>query len=162
MKLYHGSLAVVKEPEIRAQSRTLDYGNGFYATTSQSQAERWAKRRMREHKVTVGYINVYEFDLKAMDVLKTISFHSPDEQWVDFVMANRMLVGFTHDYDIVYGPVANDNVYAALALFEGNIIGKQALIAELRAYKLVDQYLFHTKRSLQFLKFIEVKEVKQC
>ena len=52
-----------------------------------------------------------------------------------FVMANRMQKGYVHDYDIVYGPVANDCVYAAFALYEGRLISKQVLIAELRAYK---------------------------
>jgi hypothetical protein len=68
--------------------------------------------------------------------------------------------GFTHDYDVVYGPVANDRVYAAFALYEGGILDKQALIAELKTYKLVDQYLFHTEQSLKLLSFIEAKEVE--
>ena len=34
MKLYHGSLEIVDHPEIRKAVRTLDYGDGFYATTS--------------------------------------------------------------------------------------------------------------------------------
>ena len=77
-----------------------------------------------------------------------------------FVMANRMQKGYVHDYDIVYGPVANDRVYAAFALYEGRLISKLALIAELRAYKLVDQYLFHTERSLESITFVEAKEVR--
>ena len=71
-----------------------------------------------------------------------------------------MQEGFVHDYDIVYGPVANDHVYTAFALYEGHIISKRALIAELRAYTLVDQYLFHTERSLESLRFIEAKETR--
>ena len=74
-------------------------------------------------------------------------------------MKNRTQKGFEHDYDIVYGPVANDRVYAAFALFEGGLLSKQALIAELKAYKLVDQYLFHTEQALRELRFIEAKEV---
>ena len=75
-------------------------------------------------------------------------------------MQNRTVKGFTHDYDVVYGPVANDRVYAAFALYEGGILDKQALIAELKTYKLVDQYLFHTEQSLKLLSFIEAKEVE--
>ena len=159
MKLYHGSIEQVIRPEIRQPQRTLDYGSGFYATTSYEQAERWVHRRMREKKLSLGYINTYNFDLQAMQMLKTQSFPEPTEEWVDFVMANRVKEGFTHDYDIVYGPVANDHVYTAFALYEGRVISKQALIAELRTYTLVDQYLFHTERSLQFLSFLEAKEV---
>ena len=159
MILYHGSIEQVTRPEIRLPQRTLDYGSGFYATTSFEQAERWVRRRMREKKLSLGYINTYDFDLLAMQMLKTLSFSEPTEEWVDFVMANRVKEGFTHDYDIVYGPVANDHVYTAFALYEGRVISKQALIAELRTYTLVDQYLFHTERSLQFLSFLEAKEV---
>ncbi len=159
MNLYHGSIVQVTKPEIRKPQRTLDYGKGFYATTSYSQAERWVHRRMRENKVNVGYINIYEFDPKSMQNYKTLSFSTPTEEWVDFVMANRMQENYNHDYDIVYGPVANDHVYTAFALYEGHIISKQALIAELRAYTLVDQYLFHTERSLACLTYTEAKEI---
>ena len=74
-------------------------------------------------------------------------------------MRNRTEPGFTHDYDIVYGPVANDHVYAAFALYEGHVLSKQALIAELQTYKLVDQYLFHTERSVNSITFVEAKEI---
>ena len=115
---------------------------------------------MRENKVSVGYINVYEFDPQSMQNYKTLSFGAPTEEWVDFVMANRMQEDYKHDYDIVYGPVANDHVYTAFALYEGRVISKQALIAELRAYTLVDQYLFHSEQALDSLTFIEAKEIK--
>ncbi|MGP1446158.1 MAG: DUF3990 domain-containing protein [Candidatus Limimorpha sp.] len=39
MNLRHGSLEIVSVSEIRKPNRTLDYGNGFYATTSLEQAE---------------------------------------------------------------------------------------------------------------------------
>ena len=48
MILYHGSLERIAAPEIRVPNRTLDYGAGFYATTSFKQAEEWVRRRMRE------------------------------------------------------------------------------------------------------------------
>lgn len=60
MKLYHGSLQIVKKPEIRPPQRTLDYGSGFYTTTSLKQAEAWVKRRMKEENKTKGYVNIYD------------------------------------------------------------------------------------------------------
>ena len=75
-------------------------------------------------------------------------------------MQNHTERSFTHDYDIVYGPVANDRVYVAFALYEGGLLDKHNLIAELKTYKLVDKYLFHTEASLKALRFIEWKEVK--
>jgi hypothetical protein len=94
-----------------------------------------------------------------MKSMNTLFFHEPTGEWVDFVMLNRRQRGFTHDYDVVYGPVANDRVYAAFALYEGNLIDKLTLISELKAYKLVDKYLFHTERSLSLLTFLEAKEI---
>ena len=160
MKIYHGSIEQVPSPEIREPRRTLDYGSGFYATTSYAQAERWVRHRMRANKTNVGYVNIYELNMETMRTYDTKSFPTPTEEWVDFVMANRMEEGFTHDHDIVHGPVANDHVYTAFALYEGHVISKQALIAELRTYTLVDQYLFHTERSLSCLTFIEAKEIR--
>lgn len=159
MKLYHGSLEIVQKPEIRKANRTLDYGSGFYTTTSYEQAEAWVRRRMDEAKQNRGYVNVYDIQEAIPTSLRLLIFQSPTEDWVDFVMRNRTEREFVHDYDIVYGPVANDRVYAAFALFEGGLLNKQDLIKELKTYKLVDQYLFHTERAVQTLTFIEAKEV---
>lgn len=134
MKIYHGSIEQICSPEIREPNRRLDYGAGFYATTSYEQAERWVQRKMRESKTCKGYVNIYEFDKQAMYTLKTLSFPTPTAEWIDFVMLNRTKQGYTHDYDIVYGPVANDHVYAAFALYEGHVLSKQALISELQTY----------------------------
>ena len=158
MKIYHGSLDIVNTPEIRKPNRTLDYGVGFYATSSYDQAVSWVKRRMAESKSDTGYINIYEYDQKEKSNLNILFFDGPSEEWVDFVMNNRTNKDFNHDFDVVYGPVANDKVYAAFALYEGGIIDKQSLISELKAYKLVDQYLFHTDKALKTVKFIEAKE----
>ena len=160
MKIYHGSVEIVKKPEIRKSNRTLDYGLGFYTTSSYEQAEAWVRRRMAEKQVPLGYICAYELDESAMQDMNTLSFETPTEEWVDFVMKNRIQKGYVHEYDIVYGPVANDRVYASFALYEGGLINKQTLISELKTYKLVDQYLFHTEKALQALTFIEAKEVK--
>lgn len=160
MKVYHGSIERVERPEIRQPNRTLDYGCGFYTTTSFAQAEAWVKRRMQEVASPVGFVNVYELDEAYIGELKVLSFDSPSEDWLDFVMKNRTQRNFVHPYDLVYGPVANDKVYAAFALYEGGLIDKKGLIAELKTYKLVDQCLFHTELALKYLNYIEVEEVR--
>lgn len=160
IKIYHGSIEVVKSSEIRLPNRSLDYGSGFYTTTSFKQARKLVERRMKDNGVSVGYVNVYELDDTAMQNLKSLRFEKPTEEWVNFVMRNRTERGFTHDYDIVYGPVADDSVYTQFTLYEGGIISMPTLIQELKTYKLVDQYLFHTTESLTAIKFIESIEVK--
>lgn len=158
MKLYHGSLEIVEKPQIRLANRTLDYGMGFYTTTSKEQAELWVKRKIGG-KSNKGFINIYEFDLSSVKKLKTLRFTEPTEEWLDFVMANRTDRDFRHDYDVVYGPVANDRVYAAFALYEGGLLNKQELIQELKTYLLVDQLLFHTESALSYLIFLEAEEI---
>ena len=159
-KIYHGSLEVVCNPEIRLPNRSLDYGIGFYATTSYEQAEKWVRRRMDDSKVSAGYVSIYELDDDAIKHLDTLIFEKPDEEWVNFVMKNRTERGYTHNHDIVYGPVADDSVYTQFMLYEGGIISMPTLIQELKTYKLVDQYLFHTEKALKSIHFVESIEIE--
>lgn len=158
--LYHGSLEIVATPEIREPNRTLDYGEGFYLTSSADQAEAWVRRKLKGD-ITLGYVNIYEYDENMEAAFETLVFERPDETWLDFVMANRMNPDFKHRYDIVKGPVANDRVYASFALYEAGLIDKQELINELRAYKLVNQILIHTDKALASVRWLEAKEVKK-
>lgn len=158
MRLYHGSLEIVENPQIIQPTRTLDYGAGFYTTTSYEQAEQWVQRRMSV-QAKRGYINIYELDKNATSETNTLWFDEPTEKWIDFVMSNRVLKDFKHDYDLVYGPVANDRVYAAFALYENDLLDKEGLIKELKTYKLINQMLFHTDKSLKYLRYIESKEI---
>lgn len=131
-KVYHGSIEEVRRPEIRHPNRSLDYGNGFYVTTSYEQAKRLVERRMKDNGVSIGYVNVYELDDEAIKCMKLLIFEKTTEEWVEFVMKNRTQRGFTHDYDIVYGPVADDSVYTQFTLYEGGIISMPTLIQELK------------------------------
>lgn len=158
-KVYHGSTEEVRCPEIRQPNRSLDYGSGFYTTTSYEQAKKLVERRMKDKNTAIGYVNIYELDDEAVKHMKSLIFDKPTEEWVNFVMKNRTERGFTHDYDIVYGPVADDSVYTQFTLYEGGIISMPTLIQELKTYKLVDQYLFHTEKSLLAIKFVESKKV---
>lgn len=159
-RVYHGSIDEVVNPEIRQPNRSLDYGSGFYTTTSYEQAKRWVERRMKDKGVAVGYVNIYELDEKLVKNMKSLFFEKPTEEWVSFVMRNRTERNFVHDYDVVYGPVADDSVYTQFALYEGGIISLPTLIHELKTYKLVDQYLFHTEKSLLAIKFVKSEIVE--
>lgn len=159
-RVYHGSIDEVVKPEIRQPNRSLDYGSGFYTTTSYEQAKRWVERRMKDKGVAIGYVNIYELDEKLVKNMKSLFFEKPTEEWVSFVMRNRTERNFFHDYDVVYGPVADDSVYTQFALYEGGIISLPTLIHELKTYKLVDQYLFHTEKSLLAIKFVKSEIVE--
>lgn len=158
MILYHGSLEIVEMPEVRKPNRTLDYGAGFYLTSSAEQAVDWVNRKLR-NGATRGYVNVYEYNPAFESELSVLEFEKPTEEWLDFVMANRMDRSFTHYYDIVKGPVANDRVYASFALYEAGLLSKHELISELKAYKLVNQVLLHTTASLKSIVFVKADEI---
>lgn len=160
IELYHGSLDIVDSPEIRKPNRTLDYGTGFYLTTSRQQAESWVRRKFKG-EIIQGWLNIYEYDPSVEISLSVLIFENPDEKWLDFVMANRMNRNFTHNYDIVKGPVADDRVYASFALYEAGLLNKQSLIAELKAYKLVNQILLHTEASLASIKFLTADKISK-
>ena len=51
-KIYHGSIDIVENPEIRQPNRSLDYGHGCYTTGSFAQAKKLAERRMKDEGVT--------------------------------------------------------------------------------------------------------------
>lgn len=161
MKIYHGSLEVVEQPMILRPNRKLDYGEGFYTTTSWEQSQEWVERHMLEQQSRCGYVNVYEFDNERMPEFKSLIFSEPGKEWAEFVMANRTQKEFTHDYDIVYGPVANDRVYLQFGLYEAGAISIETLIRELKTYKLVDQYLFHTEKALTSLHFVEAVKIEK-
>ena len=88
-------------------------------------------------------------------------FRKADEEWARFVEANRRDVDYRHEYDIVYGPVADDQVYASFALYESDLIDFSELLNRLKVRKLTDQVLFHTERSLAVLRYIG-SEVVRC
>ena len=158
MILYHGSHTIVEQPRLLEPVRTLDYGSGFYTTTSKEQAREWIRKKTKDRNLPM-YVNMYEVDEQQLQGLRVLWFDKPSEEWIDFVMRNRQDEMFSHDYDIVYGPVANDRVYVQFGLYEQHFISKATLLSELRVYKLVDQMLFHTDRSMALLHFLKAEEV---
>lgn len=165
MNIYHGSLETVKTPKIvpRKNGHTCDFGLGFYATTDYNQAERWTRLRMKANQNKNGFVNEYliDDDLLQNETLKILKFDCADASWLNFVVRNRSDRNFTHDYDFVFGKVANDNVYATIGLYEDGFLNKDETISRLKTFALVDQILFHTEKSLQYVTFLGATEIWQ-
>lgn len=154
MILYHGSNVVVVEPKIIVSNRNLDYGMGFYATSSLEQAKSWADVVTKRRKSGQATVSVYELnnDISSL-IIK--NFKEPDSEWLDFVKFNRQGIYKGLKYDLVIGPVANDNTMPVLNDYIlGNINLETALIL-LKPQKLVDQYAFLTIKSLGLLSYKE-------
>ena len=158
MICYHGSDMLVDNPKILDLKRPLDFGGGFYTTTSEAQAKNWAIKVSYRNNTNHKYINKYEFALdEATKNLVVIFFEKANEKWLDFICANRSGKN-TGDYDIVIGPVADDKVYRVVVEYENGDIDKDLALKKLKTETLCDQILFHTDESLKYLKFIEVEE----
>lgn len=160
LKLYHGSNVEVRKPSLLKSRKNTDFGRGFYTTTQKEQAEHWTSIKMDRAKKGRRVVSVFEVDETILSNLefKIREFHGPDEAWLNFVVNSRK--GIEHDYDLVFGPVANDKVFTVVNLYESGIINATTAIAELKAYKTYDQLSFHTERVIKELRFVESYEVK--
>ena len=45
MIVYHGSTEIIKYPDVVHSKKYLDFGRGFYITTFENQAKKWAVRK---------------------------------------------------------------------------------------------------------------------
>jgi hypothetical protein len=161
MRLYHGSVVEVRKPSLRYARKKTDFGKGFYTTTQKEQAEHWTTIKIdRAKDAKRKVVSVYEFDdaILADPEIKIREFNGADEAWLNFVVSSRK--GVQHDYDLVFGPVADDKVFTVVNLYESGVLDAPAAIAELKAYKTYNQLSFHTKRVLDALKFVEAYEVQ--
>ncbi|MDR1389683.1 MAG: DUF3990 domain-containing protein [Treponema sp.] len=165
MTLYHGSSKIIKNPALGHSIRTLDFGPGLYTTTNEEQAKDFAdkvyERAIRENIIPKGrFISIYTVDFESMsNRLNILSFDTPNEEWFDFVMANRRNLYKGRKYDILFGPVANDTIFRTLISFETGEISKKEAIKRLKVRKLFNQMVFASQKSMEFLNFAGYKEV---
>ena len=158
MLLYHGSNVEVREPRIIVSNRALDFGPGFYTTTDEEQAIRWAKLQAFRRRKGKPVVTTYEYDFVRAENLSIRHFDSANMDWLDYVTANRKNAYLGKKYDIVTGPVANDSTMAVINDYmAGNIDAETALIL-LKPQKLTDQVAFLSWESLKTISCIEVKE----
>ena len=155
MIVYHGSNAIVKTPKLITQNRFLDFGFGFYTTLNKSQAISFADKVARRKKEGAKAVNVYEFDkATAFAKCSVLEFDLPDEKWLDFVSDNRSGSYTGNTFDLVYGPVANDDVYATFLLYASGVLSKEQTLEALKIKKLYNQLVFCTEKALSYLKFV--------
>ena len=154
MRLYHGTNVDFDDIDLTMSNKYKDFGQGFYLTDIRSQAEELAAKKSR---LFGGYpvIQEYEFDeslLSGTD-LKVLKFDKPSTEWAEFIFQNRNRDNnFTHDFDIVIGPIANDGVAYLLGRYEEGTLTIEELSDKLDYKKLNSQYFFGTDKSLKYLK----------
>ena len=162
MILYHGSNVIVDMPKLIEQNRALDFGKGFYTTENKIQAASFAEKVFRRRKTGEPIVSMYEFDEeKAFSVCKLLRFDFPDESWLDFVFSNRNLTSNEDFYELVYGPVANDDIFITFHMYADGQLTKEDTINRLKVKRLYNQLVFSSERAISFLKFIGTLDLKE-
>lgn len=144
--IYHGSNIKVEHPRILISGFNKDFGFGFYCTNLEKQARRWATTKRPEHVVSV-----YEYEEDESLSMKV--FPKMTEEWLDFVVNCRR--GIEHNYDIVEGPMADDQIWDYIEdLVAGNIT-REAFWVLVKFKYPTHQILFSTERALSTLSYIK-------
>ncbi|MBQ6064218.1 MAG: DUF3990 domain-containing protein [Prevotella sp.] len=156
MILYHGSNVAIEEIDLSLCKPYKDFGKGFYLTDIKSQADEMAFRRVRLSGYGNPIVTQYEFDESLLNdnTIKILLFPKVSVEWAQFVLDNRDLNhnGFSHSYDIVVGPVADDTVAFQLRRYLLGGISLEKLVSELEYKGLNRQYFFGTELAISKLK----------
>lgn len=159
IRLFHGSNMKIEEPDLKHSKPYKDFGVGFYLLADKQQAWDMAFQKVNQTQTGKAEVTEFLFDetLMTSENLKVLSYPDYCEEWALFVLANRDKKAEhpVHDYDIVYGPIADDGVTYQLRRYEGGVISLSRLVDELRYAKgITFQYYFGTERALKHLKRI--------
>lgn len=173
MILYHGSYTEVSQIQLEKCSKGKDFGQGFYLTSSHSQAEKFIKLSCKKQirlknipeETKSGYISIYKLHLSEKVSFKL--FESADKEWLHFVAANRdenLFGDMLNQYkkiDIIGGKIANDRTARTLNAYIDGLFGEPGTetadnftIQTLLPNRLENQYCFRTERAIEALEFI--------
>ncbi|MBQ6769492.1 MAG: DUF3990 domain-containing protein [Bacteroidales bacterium] len=156
MKIYHGSTIVIEHPIAAAGRERLDFGQGFYVTDIRNQAELWAER-MQRIKQEAGVVNVYEMDIdKVEKAFRYFRFENYDNEWLQFIVANRMGRDIKEQYDVIEGGVANDRVIDTVEAYMANLMPLENALQELSKHRPNNQLCITNQKVIdECLVFVE-------
>lgn len=155
MILYHGSNVPIEKIDLWKSKPYKDFGRGFYLSDNLKQAEKLARFRA----LTLGgeeVITKFQFDdeLLSDGILKYLQFKEYSEEWARFVFRNRREAKMLqNDYDVIYGPIANDRVGFQIQKLEDGSISFSEFLNRIRYMKgITFQYFFGTELAISHLK----------
>ena len=143
MLVYHGGYDVIDSPKIIKTRNTKDFGSGFYCTVIKEQAQRWARR------YETPTVSVYSLLINTE--LNILEFKTMTDEWLDFIIACR--AGKTHNYDIVIGAMANDQIYNFIADYIDGIITREQFWVLAKFKYPTHQICFCSDKALNCLNF---------
>ncbi|GHT80406.1 hypothetical protein FACS1894104_5880 [Actinomycetota bacterium] len=167
MKLYHGSYVAIDKPRVDINTRGLDFGDGFYLSDSFEQGKSFALRFANQNRTrklgisnAVPTVSEYDFDLESACKNCNIKrFDNPSYEWFDFVVANRNKVSLKEVYDIVIGPIADDQVLTTIRLYEDKVISKDEAMTRFLTSRLDDQVVIKSNKALDYVTFIKATTI---
>ena len=142
--VYHGSNVEVAEPRILQNGFYKDFGYGFYCTNIEKQAKRWAITRRGD-----SVVNRYKYT--PNDESKILRFGEMSDAWLDFVVTCRK--GKDHEYDIVEGPMADDQIWNYVEGFISGKVSRDAFWELVKFSYPTHQIVFCTEEALKTLVF---------
>lgn len=151
MILYHGSNMKIGRIDLTKSKRYKDFGQAFYLSAEEEQARKMAEAKTIQFGGT-AVVTAFEYDEEACAGLSVMTFPHYSREWAEFVYNNRdERQNFQHDFDIVYGPIAND------------YIGLQ--IRDYRRHRLtfeqfMENILYHQGETFQYAFCTEVATTK--
>ena len=154
MILYHGSNVPVETIDLALSKPNKDFGRAFYLSTDEEQAEVMASFKA---ELLGGEKVVTSFEIDSFEGLKVKTFNEYSEEWACFVYNHRTEPkGKTlHDYDVVYGPIANDRIGAQITRFQQGYINFEEFLNRIKYIKgITFQYAFCTQEAIDRLKRI--------
>lgn len=153
--LYHGSNVDIDKIDLSKSKKGKDFGKGFYLNPNFDQAYKMAVRAKNIYKEGSEIVSTFEFDdtLLTTSELKVKVFPDYSKEWADFVVTNRnnKSENSLHSYDIVIGPIADDNVGTQIYRYSRGFIGIDKLIEELKFEERAIQYFFGTEKAIKLL-----------
>lgn len=153
MILYHGSNIVIEQIDLTKSKPNKDFGKGFYLSECEEQAKEMANFKA----ALLGgnpVVTKFEFNENLMTdpFLRTKIFDNYSEEWADFVLANRE-GNAVEEYDIVYGPIANDKIGLQIRKLKDGSIDKAEFLNKLKYMNgITFQYFFGSEIAIAKLK----------
>ena len=163
--LFHGSYTEVASPLVKLGRAKVDFGQGFYLTMLQAQAEAWAKTISERRKTgTQAVVSAFSLDMDGVKAAnyRIKTFETYDLEWLEYVIDCRKGGNLQNQYDLVEGGVANDNVIDTVEDYENGVITAEQALGQLK-YKAVNHQLCILNQAIvdKYLTFVSSTIIKE-
>ncbi len=155
--LYHGSNAVISNPDLSKSREDIDFGIGFYLTKDKTMASKWAATKavsiLNTYRLNLDNLNIYTFNL--------------DEEWLEYVRACRQYgdhyeeITAKYDaYDVLIGATADDKLFDTVQQYLDGEISAETAIKYLNVAGFSEQVVLKTQKAINALTLVFSKEIK--